>query len=67
MIEMLEWDPEKAIEAFDLSRGHKQVLITRPRILNLGLTRSGEEQLSASPEIQRMGNKKEKVFLLILY
>ena len=66
MIEMLEWDPEKAIEAFDLSRGHKQVLITRPRILNLGLTRSGEEQLSASSEIQRMGNKKE-VFLLMLY
>ena len=66
MIEMLEWDPEKAIEAFDLSRGHKQVLITRPRILNLGLTRSGEEQLSALPEIQRMGNKKE-VFLLMLY
>ena len=66
MIEMLEWDPEKAIEAFDLSRGHKQVLITRPRILNLGLTRSGKEQLSASPEIQRMGNKKE-VFLLMLY
>ena len=66
MIEMLEWDPEKAIEAFDLSRGHKQVLITCPRFLYLGLTRSGEEQLSASPEIQRMGNKKE-VFLLMLF
>ena len=26
MIEILGWDPDKAIEAFDLSRGHKQVL-----------------------------------------
>ena len=25
MIEMLGWDPEEAIKAFDLSRGHTQV------------------------------------------
>ena len=28
MIEILGWDPDKAIEAFDLSRGHKQVVVS---------------------------------------
>ena len=61
MIEILGWDPEKAIEAFDLSRGHKQVVVSGVFVLTNHLSCTGESQLLAKLTSQRMGKKEEKV------
>ena len=61
---MLGWDPEEAIKAFDLSRGHTQVCLQQGLryIFSLDTTQPGESKLPAQLESQRMGEEKEKVF-----
>ena len=61
MIEILGWDPDKAIEAFDLSRGHKQVVVSGVFVSSNHLSCTGESQLLAKPKSQRMGKEEEKV------
>ena len=50
MIEILGWDPDKAIEAFDLSRGHKQVVVSGVFVSSNHLSYTGESQLLAKPK-----------------
>ena len=63
MIEILGWDPDKAIEAFDLSRGHKQVSVSGVFVSSNSnhLSCTGESQLLAKLKSQRMGKEEEKV------
>ena len=61
MIEILGWDPDKAIEAFDLSRGHKQVVVSGVFVSSNHLSCTGESQLLAKLKSQRMGKEEEKV------
>ena len=61
MIEILGWDPDKAIEAFDFSRGHKQVVVSGVFVSSNHLSCTGESQLLAKPKSQRMGKEEEKV------
>ena len=61
MIEILGWDPDKAIDAFDLSRGHKQVVVSGVFVSSNHQSCTGEIQLLTKPKSQRMGKEEEKV------
>ena len=64
MIEILGWDPDKAIEAFDLSRGHKQVSVSGVFISSI--IRNVQERANYLQSLRAKGWERRKRRFYIL-